>query len=255
MIKNHEIFLSDPMSFNDPFDCKSNFFLFGDYTKWYNLYKNTGRSHIVADLSAKEYQNKNIEVDEAKRIEFENSHRICCFSKVNDSILMWSHYAKNHQGVCLIYNTSPYTHESIRSMKVEENQLNFEEQHFRENLILLPVKYRYKFPKAFNYFLVDEDPFGVAKYFYTKHKNWHYEKEYRIIVRDSHLKNNSNLISLNKHALKGIIFGLRTSKEYIDEIQNLCLNEYIKLGYSFNLFKAVADKNKYQINIEKVHFN
>lgn len=29
---------------------------------------------------------------------------VSCFSETNDSILMWSHYAKNHEGICIEYN-------------------------------------------------------------------------------------------------------------------------------------------------------
>ena len=32
--------------------------------------------------------------------------RVCCFSERKDSILMWSHYANQHQGVCVEYDFS-----------------------------------------------------------------------------------------------------------------------------------------------------
>ena len=33
-------------------------------------------------------------------------HGVCCFSEHPNNILMWSHYAKNHQGICLGFDTS-----------------------------------------------------------------------------------------------------------------------------------------------------
>jgi hypothetical protein len=30
--------------------------------------------------------------------------RVCCFSENNDSILMWSHYADEHRGICVEYD-------------------------------------------------------------------------------------------------------------------------------------------------------
>lgn len=30
--------------------------------------------------------------------------RVCCFSERNDSILMWSHYAAQHKGICIEYD-------------------------------------------------------------------------------------------------------------------------------------------------------
>jgi len=40
--------------------------------------------------------------------------RICCFSEVPDSILMWSHYAKHHQGFCIEYDTGLMTRLDFR---------------------------------------------------------------------------------------------------------------------------------------------
>jgi len=34
--------------------------------------------------------------------------KICSFSAVHDSILMWSHYAKDHQGLCLEYDLQKF---------------------------------------------------------------------------------------------------------------------------------------------------
>jgi hypothetical protein len=33
--------------------------------------------------------------------------KICSFSETNDNLLMWSHYAQNHQGFCLEYDLEP----------------------------------------------------------------------------------------------------------------------------------------------------
>jgi hypothetical protein len=38
------------------------------------------------------------------RTETNKNIRVTCFSERNDSILMWSHYADQHQGICLQYN-------------------------------------------------------------------------------------------------------------------------------------------------------
>ena len=32
-----------------------------------------------------------------------NKYKICCFSKSYSNFLLWSHYAKDHKGVCLEY--------------------------------------------------------------------------------------------------------------------------------------------------------
>lgn len=37
-------------------------------------------------------------------LELEDLPRISCFSKRYDSILMWSHYASSHEGVCIEFD-------------------------------------------------------------------------------------------------------------------------------------------------------
>jgi hypothetical protein len=36
------------------------------------------------------------------------SLRICCFCQNKDSVVMWSHYAANHRGICLEYDTQEF---------------------------------------------------------------------------------------------------------------------------------------------------
>ena len=41
-----------------------------------------------------------------------NRFRISCFAETPYSILMWSHYARSHQGFCIEYKTPEYSDES-----------------------------------------------------------------------------------------------------------------------------------------------
>ena len=44
-----------------------------------------------------------------------------CFSKRNDSILMWSHYADSHKGVCFEFDyESPYFYDVLYENKIPE---------------------------------------------------------------------------------------------------------------------------------------
>ena len=57
--------------------------------------------------------------------------------------------------------------------------------------------------------------------FYLKHKNWYYEKEYRIISYD-----NLDFIEL---PIKSIYFGMNASDEHINLIKKLIKDRDIKL--------------------------
>lgn len=141
LLKTDKLLLSKPSRFNDPFDCalklkvsdspeyigkvladESNL----DYFKKHNIslkeLKKAGRKkdplHELIkrqvknnnpDLTLKE-RNKLIE-EEENRIKGYNldlglkeSIHLACFSETYESILMWSHYANNHEGFCVEYN-------------------------------------------------------------------------------------------------------------------------------------------------------
>jgi hypothetical protein len=83
---------------------------------------------------------------------------VCCLSEVRDSVLMWSHYANEHKGICIGFDTS-------KSMF----QLAFQ------------IEYQDKFPIISR--PSDSDNTLLKKYLLTKSLCWAYEKEWRIIKR------------------------------------------------------------------------
>jgi len=90
---------------------------------------------------------------------------ISCFSEINDSMLMWSHYASNHKGFCLEYDFSLLPTSDIRTQ------------------LLYPVIYQNEFLNVTEYLQADDvkNIFSVRAAI-TKSKEWEYEKEWRIIA-------------------------------------------------------------------------
>jgi len=94
--------------------------------------------------------------------------KICCFSEINDSILMWSHYANNHKGFCIEYD--------FKKEGVDPKLTRW----------LQPVIYRDKLFNAGQYFegerkrVSELNPFIVNYNAIIKSTEWSYEKEWRI---------------------------------------------------------------------------
>lgn len=82
---------------------------------------------------------------------------VACFSEVPDSILMWSHYAESHSGVCVEFD-----HADSKSVIARA----------------LPVRYAstYAPAKAFG----DSQERQVELFLLTKSVCWSYEREWRI---------------------------------------------------------------------------
>jgi len=76
----------------------------------------------------------------------------------------------------------------------------------------------------------------------TKHTDWQYENEFRIII-DGH-KNKP--LSILEAIIEGIIFGINTSNEHKQDTINA--TQSFK---TINLYQAVKSTSKFEIDIKK----
>ena len=179
-----------------------------------NIVYETDDSHIFEDLGSI-----------INNIHYQGSTVIRCFSEINNSILMWSHYAENHKGFCLEYDfkTLGINHEI--------------------NVNLFPVIYR---PKLFN---IDKHLFNndnSLNYFsfilaaIHKSKEWEYEKEWRLIFP---LKNAEQLYDV-PYPTK-VIAGAKITE------QNKALIKDVSQENNLPFYQAVINNQNFQINFKK----
>lgn len=180
---NNTLFLNDPKKFNDPFDCP----IFRG-----NNYKNYKSFSNVMD-----------------RI------RISCFSEKFDSILMWSHYADSHMGICVGYR--------LDSGYCLKNNLHSGFVDYQEG-----NQYN-KGIKNFKGLLNDT--------FYIKNKEWEYESEFRIIGYELE----SDIIQSPE--IVEIIFGINTTSTDRNLIKNVFKDK------KNIIFKEVIDNKDDNINL------
>lgn len=129
---------------------------------------------------------------------------ICSFSLTLNESLLWSHYADEHRGVCLLYS--------------------FPEALLNDGEIFLGVdKVTYDSDTALtDWMKCDEsiDVIGfiqelVKRYLTTKSSPWAYEQETRII------KQEYGLFEIPSHCLAQVCFGLRTPEADIELVKKL----------------------------------
>ncbi|MGV8093468.1 MAG: DUF2971 domain-containing protein [Mangrovibacterium sp.] len=156
-IKESFIWFSNPLKFNDPFDCQ----LFSEYS-WLKKQINSGEITDESDILQDYYKNH------YKKVIFKvfTDNSIACFSETKDEILMWSHYADHHKGICLEYEAA----------KLPENVFT----------LCKPVIYCKKYPKLdFSKFLqpgIKNTTDFIDRMILTKSEAWKYEKEWRIVL-------------------------------------------------------------------------
>ncbi|MPM45043.1 hypothetical protein SDC9_91728 [bioreactor metagenome] len=190
--------------------------------------------------------------------------KICCFSEKDNNILMWSHYAYYHQGICLRFRS--YKKRCKRNGSVDDILIDLGlmvegRDYYLLNLyspktmeivttsIFSEVEYRDDLPESANYF--DKlRPIKMYKFLLTKFSEWSYENEYRIMVPDQMLEN--NLLKYQKKALEGVVFGLKITHKNAKLVYETIKKNYLDEGIVINFYEAKEVPKKYEIKIEPI---
>lgn len=145
--------------------------------------------------------------------------RISCFTKTNDNLLMWAHYANEHKGICLGYKIK----------KLEDNV-------FLDKIIYEPLKVDWD-SKRQVILSEKEEELTIYEVFIRKHSRWDYEEEYRLIYLD--IENDY----YNSIELCEVYFGYECSNEdklkIIEFLKDQKINYYDMIEYKNLGLKAV----------------
>ncbi len=160
LLGSGQLFIPSPSMFNDPFDCGVN--------------------------------------DDIRYTFIEAA--VGCFTTIPDSVLMFSHYADQHRGICVGFDTDLL----IKSLKYEGN-IDAE---------IRPVWY---FPKAPDLSVHTHPALCAA----CKDDIWRYEDEYRLFVfTDYHLAP-SGCFRFDRQAIKEIVLGCRAADIVVADCKTL----------------------------------
>ena len=222
-LRNDQIYLSDPSTFNDIFDCNltidriSNNEIFlkkivreilREKPNYYEKFSETTQQAIKSwsgfdgRLSADVGRRDNIPFCVQSMILDSKKCGVYCFSKGFDSHLMWAHYAEKHQGFCIEYDYS-----------------------IIDNPFIVPVSYMSELPRiTVDEFLLLPNQ-TLQKLWAVKNYGWAYEKEHRLIypnMEGERLKKISDGISSDLK-VTSVIVGYRISEKLKEELRKLCL--------------------------------
>ena len=216
-LKNSSIYFSNYKEFNDPFEsaCKKKY----DFTprQYFETFQKWGVNYLDSAIKAEEIRlglvNPKDLLKKSTDMIF-NRFSYFCMAEEPNNILMWSHYADSHKGVCFKFDLL---------------------QDLDTFLITVPVDYNSDYPE---FDTLNENP---SKIIIRKSPCWSYEKEHRAIK-----VNSPGLYKINKKALVGIIYGCRTSAENKKEIKRLVeQNEFNDVQFS----ETKVNPNAYQLDI------
>ena len=219
IILNSELYFASHNSFNDPFDCNLEFREIDSYT-------NQEFEEYCKREQINEQKDEYLKKLKEDLIKAKSEVGILCMSKNYQNILMWSHYAKNHEGLCFgfeygFYDKSKITYTEVKYSKNEEYGL-------------------------ISFFEPQKDE--IKRIFSTKSKFWKYEKEIRLLdLKGGETIGTKKFI---KECLKEIIFGCKANETNIKKIIQLCkLN-----GFEHVVFKkAKLISGKFALDFDEIN--
>lgn len=236
VVVRSRLWLSSPSAFNDPFDSK-HFIripddvgtIRGAFAKMIRerepklgYIKRKQRLEQMAMNPAMRPSGLREVVDSAQERVI-SQYGVACFSETARNILMWSHYAAQHRGICLMFETS-------RDVKVW----------FRAMAIVYSDRYpvlEWRGP-------VSEDS---SKVIVWKFKDWAYERERRIVA----LNAANRFLQFNGDSLTGIILGCRADQAVVDTVRALAEERRVAGLPPLKVFRAVQSEKRYGLNIRK----
>lgn len=234
-IENNKMWYSAACNFNDPFDMEM---YFDENAMFESLLNTIPEAKGIREGSPvwikvrgefeKEFKIFRKQIDVVR-----NTTAISCFSEKCDSILMWSHYAKNHTGFCVEYELLEF----VNKIKFTPIPIIYDEQKMCMNRLDMNN--------------LGPDSLRVLVYAITrKALEWKYECEWRIARSSSAC--GSKWEEANKGALleaikpKSVIIGCDTTKLIADRLKKYCKEQKI------TMYRMEKDNKEYKLNKLKV---
>jgi len=191
---------SNPSEYNDPFDCHEGLIKIEHNKELVRKVLHTSELNSTFKISRKE--KRKLEKDIFKKELYlpiirdkRNDYKLSCFSANKDEVLMWSHYADMHRGICIGFN---FPHK------------------YDEKFILCPVKY-------INEIVPHDGTADIIRTILylqtTKSIRWKYEDEIRAITISTDKLNSNEFRNFDKKYVREIIFGCKVSPVKINNVK------------------------------------
>ncbi len=156
---------------------------------------------------------------------------VFCLSEVNDSILMWSHYANNHTGAV------------VQFLVLEEVNSPL--------LVARPVIYSKNVP-AFDFMDIFDFETQRQKIedgiTLVKSDVWAYEHEWRIVMGSNHAKNSYEIYPFSAKEVGAVYLGCNATDHAAADIMNIVRSQYAHAS----VYKARRRKGEFAIDFDQI---
>lgn len=248
VLRDQQLYFSFPNArdLNDPFDCRIIFTLPRDHNGWKTLADKIDLPEDARQCCLGFLRSEQNRIEVTKWFEENYQFRglmVYCLSEIRDNILMWSHYANAHRGICIGFETT--IHQNSLCIRTNDPQLaNHTDDSLRSFVPVSEVKYRREYPEPCD--ALRDQAADLVRFMETKGTDWKYEQERRVILPYAEI--NKRVIHYDKSALKEVILGFRITKGFKEEVIRIVKTEYEVKGHHVNIFQSERDDKEYKLN-------
>ncbi|MCH7574468.1 MAG: DUF2971 domain-containing protein [Candidatus Marinimicrobia bacterium] len=249
LLRHSEIWLASPRSFNDPFDSKLHYnYKVNDPVlrqKWAEGVVGgitPGLASTKRQLLAKKWLDDIDSDPDGHRQWFndyqekisDNKFGICSLTTKPDNLLMWAHYASDHEGFCVGFDTKHLGRVQWELMKKARL------------LELKRVDYSPKYPDInfYDSMMSSHWQNDMVNLLMTKSNHWKYEDEFRLLDWDQ----NNVILKLPHQAIRKVVMGCRIKPHNRAVIQNFVVR---KLKHT-QLLSAEKSPGRFLLDLKNI---
>jgi hypothetical protein len=238
LLTQGRMFFPSPADFNDPFDCRFRMTFRASPLKRQRYARELVREKAPHDMPrhvrkeiARQGSNSEAYHRAADRFvdRINRTVGVLCLSAQRDNIVMWSHYAERHKGICLEFRRAGDLSYALA--------VNYSDEYPVINFFQIETKFRVGGDDAAR---AAQKEF-VDLIYLTKAKEWKYEDEWRLVDP----LRGRGLHDLAPGLLSGVIFGCRSTEEDRRKVRGWLQ----KASASVNLYQARENGSAFRLDI------
>lgn len=222
-LKDPALRFTSPAEFNDPFECFPKV-EFSGASKAREFLKEHNR--LSKDMTQREVS---AAVARMLQTDVSQEFSVLCLSEVPDSILMWGHYARSHEGCVLGFDS-----DLINAFRGSETPHRSGKVLYAQQKPVLPYPQHDVF----------EENLGVL---FTKSLTWEYEKEWRVVLKRRRPPTQSALeFNCPPECLQWVIVGCRAEQQQWRSKYLRALRQNKALSH-VRVFDAVRHESEFRL--------
>lgn len=238
---SNEVYFASPEKFNDPFDGGFRILCDGEQNQWVSEsqalrvireehpeWKPEEQAEAVRQAVAIIHTDRREDLRRIFETKLANDTNhiagVLSLSAQNDNILMWSHYADKHKGICIEFRTDIVHSPFARAM---------------------PVVYDDEYPRFdLHEVVMNEELRSSAAWMLTKSPLWEYEKEWRVL--DFEMGN--GVQAFPAECISGVVLGCRTPANERRKVERWVAS----LSHDVALYEAKQSRTHFRLSIDRI---